>query len=156
AKTANLLGSLEQKTAALAQTGHAHSEALAKSLHQKIEEHARELGENTRAETARTTSLIELVEKRIASSDENSRTEAAKAAALLENRIATLADQTKADSESVTRSLSQQIQHQVQQLAESTGSEAARTVGLLGSLEQTVTTLAEKGRVDSESLARGL
>jgi len=156
AKTAALVGSLEQKLAALAQTGHAHSEALAKTLHQTIEAHARVLAENTRAAAARTTSSIESLEKQVATSSDISQAEAAKATALLDEKIAALGEKNQADSESLARTLGQQIEHHVQGLAEYTRAEAVRTAALVGSLEHTVTVLAEKGKAESESLASGL
>jgi len=156
AKTTALVGSLEQKLVVLTQTGHAHSEALAKTLHQTTEAHAREFVENSRAEAVRTMSFIESLENQIATSSDISRAEAAKATALLDEKIAALGEKNKADSESLARILGQQIEHHVQGLTEYTRAEAARTSALVGSLEHTVTVLAEKGKADSESLARGL
>ncbi len=156
AKTKALVDSLEQKIAALVRTAYAHSEVSAKTLHQTIETHARELADNARTQAVKTTSFLQSLETQIASFDKHSRTEAAKTTALLEQKITTLVEKNKADLESVAHILGQKIEHHVQGLAEYTRVEAARTAALVDSLERTVTLLAEKGKADSELLARGL
>jgi hypothetical protein len=131
AETRDLLGTLQDKLATLAEQGRSDLALFAQTLSQEIERRARDLTEYTRSETAAVR-------------------------ALFESKIADLSGKVEADTGSLRNALSRQIEDSVRQLAETARDDAAKTAMLIGSLETTIAGIIQSGFAASAELSRKL
>src|SRR5476651_1739844 len=163
----------------MVERGSAESVALAQTLTQQIEAHAREHTETTRAEAAKTDAVVKslhesvsaVAEKSTADSEllrqnlgqqieahtlelaQSTRVEISKTNTLLDQKIAALAESGRAISESLAQTLSQKIETHVRELTANTREEAIRATNLF---ENKITALADKSQADTEALVRTL
>ena len=131
---------LERKITALADKSRTASETLAKTVGEQLNQQITALTESNRAEAAKTTARVEVLGQEF------------------EGKIAALADKGRTASETLAKTVAEQLKQQITALTESNRAEAAKTTAraeaLSNELESKITALADKSHTASETLAK--